>query len=350
MYVCIYIHIYIYIYIYTHNLPVVQKHPVLDPNSLGHAIPIGLHGDAGAFSNQDSLFVITWNSLVGQGTTREQRSIITVIRKKEMLHDGSTLETIFCMIAWSFNSMLAGTWSSCDEDCIDVPGGGERLAGPWYCACAQIRGDWQFYNQAFDVPQWNSKDSMCWLCSASSNARDLLWTNFNDNAKWRDALWTHEGYLASLGTKGVDVPNIFSIVGLRVECLMVDILHAVDLGLAQEDIIGNIFHEILPSLGSNREKKLQALSGRLKRWYKDHRISNQTQGKLTHERIRAQDTWPELKAKVAATRHLALFAAELAREFHSGPHMIAVRHLRSNPSLPSTHQCSRAHAKLRPKF
>ena len=297
--------------------PVVQNHPVLRSGELKHVIPVGLHGDAGAFSNNDSLYVITWNSLVGQGTTREQRFIITVIRKREMLQDGSTLEALFRVIAWSLNALLTGFAPTHDEDGLPLPDGGHELAGPWRGACVQIRGDWQWYNQAFAVPQWNALGRMCFLCCASNADKELLWTNFNPSAPWRDTLWTHEAYLAHLQASGIDVPNIFSIHGLRVECLMVDVLHAVDLGIAS-DIIGNILFEVLPSLGANRDKQLLDLNNRLQVWYRRHGVESRIPGRLTMQTIRAQGKWPELKAKAAATRHLAPFAAELASEFNSG--------------------------------
>ena len=45
-------------------------------------VPLGLHCDAGAFNKNESLYVLTWNSLVGQGTTKLRRFIITVLKKR----------------------------------------------------------------------------------------------------------------------------------------------------------------------------------------------------------------------------------------------------------------------------
>eukprot|EP00973_Karenia_brevis_P075539 10493851-Karenia_brevis.AAC.1 len=36
-------------------------------------VPLGLHCDAGAFNKNESLYVLTWNSLVGQGTSKQKR-------------------------------------------------------------------------------------------------------------------------------------------------------------------------------------------------------------------------------------------------------------------------------------
>ncbi len=45
-------------------------------------IPLGLHGDGGAYSRQDSLFVISCNVLSGFGTTKQTRMVITTIKNQ----------------------------------------------------------------------------------------------------------------------------------------------------------------------------------------------------------------------------------------------------------------------------
>jgi hypothetical protein len=297
--------------------PIVQKHPCLAVGGLSHTVPIGLHGDAGAFSKQDSLFVLTWNSLVGQGTTRELRFMVTCVRKSDLLPDGSTLEAIFHVLAWSLNSLLDGFTPHSDPDGLPLDGGGAPLAGPWKGACIQVRGDWQFYCQAFHFPTWNTNERMCWLCRASNVNPELLWTDFNSGAAWRGSVWSHEGYVADVVGRGEELPNIFSIRGLRLECILVDVLHAVDLGVASL-VVGNVLNEVLPRLGSNREKQMATLNARLASWYKANKVASQIRGRLTWEKIRVTGSPPEFKAKAAATRHIVPFAASLATEFDTG--------------------------------
>lgn len=297
--------------------PVVQNHPSLRAGQLDNTVPIGLHGDAGAFSHHDSLFTLTWNSLLGQGTTRELRFVVTCVRKSDLLPDGSTLESIFHVLAWSLNALLAGTTPHFDPDGLPIDGGGEPLAGPWKGACVQVRGDWQFYCQAFHFPTWNTNERMCWLCRASNVNANLLWTDFNTNAAWRASVWSHDAYVADVLSRGEDLPNLFSIRGLRLECIVVDVLHCVDLGVASL-VIGNVLNEVLPKLGPNREQQISALNARLASWYKANAITSQIRGKLTWDKIRVTGKPPEFKAKAAATRHLAPFAATLAHEFDTG--------------------------------
>eukprot|EP00969_Alexandrium_andersonii_P198020 8747098-Alexandrium_andersonii.AAC.1 len=46
----------------------------------------------------------------------------------------------------------------------------------------QARGDWQWFNQVFNFPAWNSV-FMCWRCLA--NSTDVPWSDFGGNAEWR---------------------------------------------------------------------------------------------------------------------------------------------------------------------
>ncbi len=52
----------------------------------------GLHGDAGAFSHQDSMFVISFNCLASKGRTSETRFPIAMVRKSQLLDGGETLD------------------------------------------------------------------------------------------------------------------------------------------------------------------------------------------------------------------------------------------------------------------
>ena len=112
----------------------VQKHPDLLESSWAKTVPLGMHGDAGAFSH-DSLFVISWNSLMGTGPTIAKRFVFTVIKKSGMRAD--TLDEILKIFAQSFNILLSG------KD----PDTNQPLANGWRGALCQVRGDWQFYCQ-----------------------------------------------------------------------------------------------------------------------------------------------------------------------------------------------------------
>jgi hypothetical protein len=62
-----------------------KRHPLL--TDLDHTLPIGLHGDAGAFTKHDSLMVISWNGLLGRDCERTKRIVFTFVRKKDYTPD-----------------------------------------------------------------------------------------------------------------------------------------------------------------------------------------------------------------------------------------------------------------------
>ena len=114
-----------------------KRHPGLEHDHLERTIPIGMHGDGGAFSHHDSLFVLTWNSLLGGGNTRASRYLMTILKKTEMVD--ATLPAVMEILAWSFNVMLTGL-----QPVVDLFGGALDpvgfLAGRFRACLSQLRG------------------------------------------------------------------------------------------------------------------------------------------------------------------------------------------------------------------
>ena len=176
--------------------PDIQSHPKLHSAAdRKKRIPLGMHGDGGVFSKQDSLLTISWNSLLGSGTTMRKRFVFTTIRKSQLRPDGSTLNAIWRVFCWSMNNLLMGVMAATDWRDRPITDGGQNLADGWAGALIQVRGDWEFYCQVFASPTWNTAIRCCWLCRASNTIHDLLWTNYNADASWRRTLWKHAGYL-----------------------------------------------------------------------------------------------------------------------------------------------------------
>ena len=295
-----------------------RSHPRLSGMDLSKTIPLGLHGDAGPFTKTDSLFVISWNSLVGRGATAKKRFVFTVLRKSEM-QKTRTLEFVWKIFAWSMNTMLSGVMPTLSWDGRPLQGGGTSLADGWCGAMCQVRGDWDFYREVFQFPQWNCNERMCFMCQASSTTRRLAWTQLGPDAGWRDTRWTHESYLAFLVAAAMFVPTLLTAVtGLRLECIMIDVLHAVDLGITSH-IIGNVFWLIAIRRNAfgckNNEDRIKKLNEHMVAWYKRAKCESKVQGKLNIDRVRTSGGWPKLKAKAAATRHLAAYALFLVQVF-----------------------------------
>jgi hypothetical protein len=150
----------------------------------------------------------------------------------------------------------------------------------------------------------------------------FVWTDCSDASPWRTTIRSHESWLAEMSAAGKQVANLFKISGLRLEGVMIDTLHAIDQGIAVH-AIANIFVEVmaLNPWGSNKKANVAGLERDMKLWYKTANKkakSSKLQGSLTFERIKTAGDWPKLKAKAAATRHLARYAACLAARYDTG--------------------------------
>ena len=151
---------------------------------------------------------------------------------------GATLNAVFELLSWSFNALVTGNEPDLNFYGKPVLHGGEQLANGWQAILFQVRGDWAFYKEAFAFPAWNAKGRICWLCEASSSLA-LAWTTCSADAAWRSTCWSHEGFLQDLHAHGLVPPALMLTRGLRIENFTVDVLHAVDQGIASH-IIGNI--------------------------------------------------------------------------------------------------------------
>ena len=303
----------------------IRHHPDMPKAKWPHTVPVGLHGDGAAFSHQDSVYAFSWNSLIGSGTTMQKRFVATVMKKSDMVKDGAgggTMQVITRILSWSFNVMLSGVTPLTDWEDRPLEGGGLPLAGGWRAALCQVRGGWQFYCELFKFPQWNAAQRMCWLCQASSTNPALAWVRFGTDAGWRETRWTHDAYIAFLRAAGMFVPALLAVaLGFRLECIMIDVLHTVDQGVAAH-IIANVLwvFAVVRNVfgGANQEERVSKLFKHMQAWYSRTRATTKLAGKLTVERLRTKGSWPKLKAKAAATRHLAAYALHLAQEFGTG--------------------------------
>ena len=80
--------------------------PCLGAKGWARSISLGLHGDAGASSKQESIYLFTWNSLLGAGSTSAKRFVFTLLKKSDVAV--GTLDEIMRIFAWSMNSLLTG--------------------------------------------------------------------------------------------------------------------------------------------------------------------------------------------------------------------------------------------------
>jgi hypothetical protein len=246
-----------------------------------------------------------------------KRFLFTVVRKSDLVPE--TMESIFRIFAWSMNALLSGHAPL--RDWADRPrgDGGRILADGLRGALCQVRGDWAFYCEVFGFPQWNSAVEMCWMCKASSTIPHLAFTDFRPNAGWRSTLYTHDSWILHRRGSGLFISVLLTMItGMRLECVMVDVLHTVDQGITSH-ILGNIFwiFVVMRSVfgGNTQVEKVKFLWEDIKKWYSRTKIKARLQGSLTVERLRSAAGWPKLKSKAAGARHLAKYAFELVLKY-----------------------------------
>ena len=220
----------------------VQNHQFLTREDWDVSIPVGFHWDAGSFSHQESVFLFSWNSLVSGGEDRPSKRFLFTLLKKSDIVEG-TIDRVMTLFAWSMNACLTGIQPATNHLGFEIPGGGKDwIADGYRGILTQIRWDWDLFVQIFSFPRWDGADNMCWMCGASGvKDSPLAFLNCGVDALWRDTRRSHEDYLEELLAAGKRPAVLLTeALGLRLECVMVDVLHAVDQGIASH-IIANMF-------------------------------------------------------------------------------------------------------------
>ena len=91
----------------------VAEHPNLPEPLWQKIIPIGIHGDGGSFTKQDSVMVLSWNSLcAGYGPTLDTRLIFTCIWKADCVEN--TIDQLLTAFSWSLKTALGGGNPVCE--------------------------------------------------------------------------------------------------------------------------------------------------------------------------------------------------------------------------------------------
>lgn len=281
------------------------------------SLAITIHGDGAPTTKADGLFTISWSSLHASGSTRHTKNIFTVVTKKNI--GPGTLDALFSRLAWALNACCDGLMPEHDWQGRQCPDRGRVIADGWCLVTIMLRGDWEFFTQICNFPTWTSVPNMCWLCNASPTLGPLVWTNGLASAGWRSTMRSHEQYVAKLLADGEPLPAVFKIKTLRLEGVMGDVLHALDLGVTSH-VVGNVMITVMRKghWGANQTLQAAGLDEHLKTWYKGHKHVYKIEGKITYARVKASNDWPKFKGKAAATRHLAHYAVDLAREFSDG--------------------------------
>lgn len=294
----------------------------LDPTQ---ALAIGIHGDGVPHQKRKSIEVLSWNFL---SDSCSKRILFCLIEKDCCCKCGCggrhTLEKFLEIFSWSVRCMIEGKHPSTrhdgsqftSKDASRAKQAGKDL--PAKAVLLQVRGDWSWYKQVFSFPSWSSS-SICWLCGADK-AR-IPFTDFSLTAAWRRARYAKGEFWRKLRDQNLEPSCLFSIPGMSLEYVCIDVLHALDLGITQ-DALGNAIWEFMNSgaiEGRTQQARLSSLWMLLKSHYKTLKTPNQLQG-LTLDMLKRPGKGPRLRAKGAETRGVVSFAVECATALHEHCH------------------------------
>ena len=169
-----------------------------------------------------------------------------------------------------------------------------------------VRGDWDFFNKQLGLPNWKAT-RCCWWC--------VIEHDHLGSGQIFAELSSNEFFQWCLG-KNLQVAPLFELPGVSTATVLVDWLHAVELGISQ-DATGNVLWHYLHKDGvmpvAGMKEKLVHLNDKLKAFYAELKPSNRI-GRLTLKMIKSPGMSPKLKTKGAEARALRPWIKMLAEE------------------------------------
>lgn len=219
------------------------------------------------------------------------------------------------IVAWSLKALAIGVFPAKRHDGLpfnatDV--GRQALALTSIgckAALVEVRADWKFFKEVFNLAGWNTRSGLCWKCSVGPDTlRDV-----DSSAPWRRERRSHWQVLATMRGEGRVISPIFSAPFVHCGIFRFDWLHAVDQGVAA-DFLGNLFMLVASKLpGASEKERTRALWARIQEWYSAHSTADRLQD-LVPGMLRKPRSAPKLRSSAAQCRALVPFGAAVAQE------------------------------------
>lgn len=299
-------------------------------------------GDTAPFhTGIDSVLLLLWSCLC---PALIKRWWITMLPKSLICQCGCagrhTLDKIWKVVEWSLRALQVGEFPKKDHENNDFQcewrreraGKPLRLRG----GCVQFRGDWPWLSYVFSLAYHTNRDA-CFLCRGLLDMTMPL-TDASTDARWRRRLVTQHEWLNERTREGNYISPVFSWPGFVFTCIILDWMHMVDLGIAQE-CLGNILFEVFRELGgliTNPDPTLAALLLLLQDAANSLEVPCPF-SKLTFGMLR-QDGKPRLKAKAAKTRHLVPIVLTMLHDHFPPKNDRELRRLRCLEYLNAAYQ------------
>jgi hypothetical protein len=165
-----------------------------------------------------------------------------------------------------------------------------------------------------------SSEEFCWLCDVTKSG-PMTFEDFSATAPYLGTGIDHDSYMRRCIAEGATPSMVFAIPGVRLHHIVIDSMHAADLGVFQ-DVIGSLMWVECTTRAWHRNipDGLKQLNKDMDDFYsanRDRGLSRATP--LAWVQIRSKTYgYPYLKTKAAQTRHLSEFAVLLAQRHAHG--------------------------------
>ena len=107
----------------------------------------------------------------------------------------------------------------------------------------QLRSDWMGLKGVFSFGGWNAQ-RLCWKCRATQPGGDCPFDDVSKSALWRFMRTSMSAFVSDAEKRGIPLSPLLSLPGFLLSYIVIDVLHAIDLGVAQ-DVAGSFLYELV---------------------------------------------------------------------------------------------------------
>ncbi len=305
-----------------------------DPQLVGHpmqakanwknkAVPILLYGDGAKFAKRNSLEIVTWSPLLSRASTWSTKFAMGAFVKSAESQSSAvgTWATLWRVLVWSLDALFSGSHPMMDHKGDPFPPGsygdlkkGQPLSANGYFGVVhRIVGDLEWLRGQLGLRLAPGGNQPCCWCEGNRTTHPFL--DLRPAAAW----------MGTIRTPPCPAPTahpIWSISGVQLFTVMVDLMHTADLGILQHFIGCCLYTWVYHSqLEGSVSEKLALLWSRVRELYGTLRSST----RLTHlplslfcDPARPHRAFPHLAAKAAETRCLLPVILALCNDLHDG--------------------------------
>jgi hypothetical protein len=219
----------------------------------------GMHADAVTWSTNiragidRKVVICSWNVISSRDdAVKLKRQPCFVLMNSRLCECGCsgycTYQKIFDVVSWSFQCLRDGVTPTTRHDGSAFTDHDRkvRLSGSQsipQAGLAQVRGDWEWLTTVFRT-RWYTAQSFCWMCDATRTPGPHYYAEFTRDAGHRATLMSHQDYLMRCRQERVQPSTLFKSPGLLLDHLVVDSMHAGDLGCFADAIGGLMWCEV----------------------------------------------------------------------------------------------------------